>query len=215
MRIDPEEVDEIERMVDMSLHHADFLAAENVQEIFDSVKKEVHHDIRLEGLLEWHKNYQLVDNACSRLDELSVEAWNQYQECPGNYCQLVKGGFISIVRQMLKAIPKEMVLCNKPVKTIFWEHRARNSDPAGVMIRLEDGTEYRSQHVIVTCSIGFLREHWTDFFQPNLPQPTMDAFKGIGYGSITKIALFFEKVSFSASILNLILNIFIFSFFFV
>lgn len=77
IRVDPEAVDEVEKLVEHSLHYADALANENVQEIFDSVKKEVHHDIKMEGLLEWHKNYQLVDNACHRLDELSVAAWNQ------------------------------------------------------------------------------------------------------------------------------------------
>ena len=191
--MDPEAVEEVEKLVETSLHDPDVIH-ENVQEIFDSVKKEVHHDINLEGLLQWHKNYQLVDNACNRLDELSVEAWNQYQECPGNYCQLVKGGFISIVKQMLKAVPAANVKCNQPVQTICWESRASNSDPDGVVIKMKDGGEYRCKHVIVTCSVGFLREHWEDFFEPKLPAPWMEAFNGLGYGSITKIALFFDQV---------------------
>ena len=183
--------------MEVSIHNPQVIESENVQEIFDAAKKEVHHDISLEGILEWHRSHILVDNPCHRLDELSVEAWNQYQETPGNYCQLVKGGFISVVRQMLKAIPKEMVLCNKPVETIFWKGDSSSNsadDKSGVMIRLKDGTEYRGQHVIVTCSIGFLREHWEDFFHPNLPQMKLDAFKCIGYGPITKIALFFDQV---------------------
>ena len=79
IRVDPDAVDEGEKLVETSLHHGGAaLKEENIQEIFDSTKKEIHHDITTEGLLEWHKNYQLVDNPCHRLDELSAGAWNQY-----------------------------------------------------------------------------------------------------------------------------------------
>lgn len=191
IRVDPEAVEEVEKLVETSLHNPDAIAAENIQEIFDSVKKEVHHDIKLEGLLEWHKNYQLIDNACHRLDELSVEAWNQYQECPGNYCQLVKGGFIAIVNHLLKGIPDNAVKCAQPVEKITWE--GNNADGSGVVVKTVHGKEYKCKHVIVTCSIGFLREHWEDFFQPQLPPDWLARFNCIGFGSITKIAMMFDE----------------------
>lgn len=191
IRVDPEAVEEVEKLVETSLHNPDAIAAENIQEIFDSVKKEVHHDIKLEGLLEWHKNYQLIDNACHRLDELSVEAWNQYQECPGNYCQLVKGGFIAIVNHLLKGIPDNAVKCAQPVEKITWE--GNNAGGSGVVVKTVHGKEYKCKHVIVTCSIGFLREHWEDFFQPQLPPDWLARFNCIGFGSITKIAMMFDE----------------------
>ena len=78
IRVDPDAVDEGEKLVEMSLHHGGAaLKEENIQEIFDSTKKEIHHDITTEGLLEWHKNYEIVDNPCHRLDELSAATWNQ------------------------------------------------------------------------------------------------------------------------------------------
>lgn len=173
--MDPDAVDEGEKLVEMSLHHGGAaLKEENIQEIFDSVKKEIHHDIEMEGLLEWHKNYQLVDNPCHRLDELSAKAWNQYlllspelnsilfyflfyyfryQEYPGNYCHMVKGGFISIINHMLKDIPKSAVKCNEPIKKIKWANNENNH----VIVRASSGKEYHCSHVIVTCPIGFLR----------------------------------------------------------
>lgn len=194
IRVDPEAVDEMEKLIETSLHNPDALANENIQEIFDSVKKEVHHDIKMEGLLEWHKNYQLIDNACHRLDELSVEAWNQYQECPGNYCQLVKGGFITVVEHLLKTVPEEALKCNQPVEKIVWEgNQPAEADGPGVVIKTVHGDEYKCKHVIVTCSVGFLREHWNDLFEPNLPPELMEAFSGIGFGSITKIAMMFRE----------------------
>lgn len=184
-------MEEVEKLVETSLHNPEAIAHENIQEIFDSVKKEVHHDIKLEGLLEWHKNYQLVDNACHRLDELSVEAWNQYQECPGNYCQLVKGGFISIINHLLKSIPAQILKCNQPVEKVIWERN--NAEGPGVVLKTANGNEYLCNHVIVTCSMGFLREHWDEFFQPHLPPERIDLFKGIGFGSITKIVMMFDE----------------------
>ena len=192
IRVDPEAVDEVEKLVETSLHNPNVIAGENIQEIFDSLKKEVHHDIKLEGLLEWHKNYQLVDNACHRLDELSVEAWNQYQECPGNYCQLVKGGFISIVNHLLEGLPGDAIRCGQPVEKIIWEGNNANNG-SGVVLKMASGIQYQCNHVIVTCSIGFLREHWADFFQPSLPAERLAMFNGIGFGSITKIAMMFDE----------------------
>ena len=76
IRVDPDAVDEREKLIEIDLTTG-ILANENIQEIFDSAKKEVHHDVTMEGLIEWHKNYQLIDNECHRLDELSAEVWNQ------------------------------------------------------------------------------------------------------------------------------------------
>ena len=99
---------------------------------------------------------------------------------------------------MLKAIPEIAVKCNEPVEKIIWE----NNSGKDIIVRTANGTEYHSDHVIVTCSIGFLREHWEDFFHPNLPADRLALYSGIGYGSIT-------KVNFSIFFLFLLLSKFV------
>jgi spermine oxidase len=88
---------------------------------------------------------------------------------------------------MLKAIPQSAVKCNEPVETIVWENNAGND----VIVRTSSGVEYNCKHVLVTCSIGFLKEHWTDFFQPSLPAERIALYDGIGYGSITKVIMLY------------------------
>jgi len=88
-----------------------------------------------------------------------------------------------MAHHMLKAIPATAVKCNEPVEKIVWENNAGKD----VLIRTSSGQEYKCNHVIVTCSIGFLKEHWTDFFQPNLPSERLALYDRIGYGSITKV----------------------------
>ena len=72
----------------------------------------------------------------------------------GHYCHLVKGGFISIINHLLKAIPKSAVKCNEPVNKIIWADSNESSD---VVVRASSGQEYHCNHVIITCPIGFLK----------------------------------------------------------
>jgi len=88
-----------------------------------------------------------------------------------------------MINHLLKDIPKNAVKCNEPVEQIVWKNNAGNN----VTVRTSSGVEYQCKHVMVTCSIGFLKEHWTDFFQPSLPAERIALYNGIGYGSITKV----------------------------
>lgn len=96
-----------------------------------------------------------------------------------------------MINHMLKAIPESAVKCNEPVEKIVWE----NNLGKDVVVRTLSGTEYKCNHVIITCSIGFLKEHWTDFFQPNLPSERLALYNGIGYGSITKVTVIIEFIT--------------------
>ena len=68
--------------------HCNVQRVENIDQVLEEVGQRFPA-----GLMGWPRNYQLIDNACWRLDELPIDAWNEYDECDGDYCQTVKRGF--------------------------------------------------------------------------------------------------------------------------
>lgn len=60
-----------------------------------------------------------------------------------------------------------------------------------VAIHCEDGDVLFADHVIVTSSVGFLKEH-SDFFVPSLPKSHVDAIKSIGFGNVAKVFLMWD-----------------------
>ncbi|KAG4077866.1 hypothetical protein HA402_013800 [Bradysia odoriphaga] len=93
-----------------------------------------------------------------------------------------------------KAIPvDDKIELNKEVTNIDW-----SSNEA--VVRCADGTEYRADHVIVTVSLGFLKQHHRTLFTPQLPQKKVTAIETTGYGTLGKLFLEFENPFWPADI---------------
>ena len=60
-----------------------------------------------------------------------------------------------------------------------------------VAINCEDGDVLFADHVIVTSSVGFLKEH-SEFFVPSLPKTHIDAIRSIGFGNVAKVFLMWD-----------------------
>lgn len=56
-----------------------------------------------------------------------------------------------------------------------------------------DGSNYIADHVIVTVSLGVLKESWATMFTPSLPKPKQDAISGLSIGTVGKIFMEFDK----------------------
>lgn len=46
-----------------------------------------------------------------------------------------------------------------------------------VVVRCGDGSSYRADHVIVTVSLGVLKKHGAEMFNPPLPQNKTDGIR--------------------------------------
>nr|XP_018903435.1 PREDICTED: spermine oxidase-like [Bemisia tabaci] len=62
-----------------------------------------------------------------------------------------------------------------------------------VSILCENGIQILARHVIVTCSLGFLKKHHHELFSPPLPLLHRNMVNTIGFGAIEKIFLIFEQ----------------------
>lgn len=80
----------------------------------------------------------------------------------------------------------DKVQLNKEVTNIDWTSNE-------VVVVCADGSEYRGDHVIVTVSLGYLKEHHRTLFTPQLPAKKINAIENTGFGTLGKIFLEFEE----------------------
>ena len=61
------------------------------------------------------------------------------------------------------------------------------------MITCQDGDRYEADYVIVTASLGYLKEHASAMFCPALPSHKLSLISRMGFGNVAKIWLEYEK----------------------
>lgn len=78
---------------------------------------------------------------------------------------------------------------DKEVSNIEWSNPARQH----LSVRCSDGSSYDADHVIVTTSLGVLKENYKTMFSPQLPPLKVNAIEGLSIGAVNKIFLEFER----------------------
>ncbi|GCB73181.1 hypothetical protein scyTo_0006660 [Scyliorhinus torazame] len=130
------------------------------------------------------------------LDLVALQPFGEYVPLPGIDC-VFPGGFKSLIDAMMKSLPKDIVSYNKPVKCIHWNGSFKTSNTQEhaypVLVECEDGETIPADHVIVTVSLGFLKEHYQTFIRPPLPASKINSIQKLGFGTHNKIFLEFEK----------------------
>ncbi|XP_038638947.1 peroxisomal N(1)-acetyl-spermine/spermidine oxidase isoform X2 [Scyliorhinus canicula] len=130
------------------------------------------------------------------LDLVALQPFGEYVSLPGIDC-VFPGGFKSLIDAMMKSLPKDIVSYNKPVKCIHWNGSFKTSETQEhsypVLVECEDGETIPADHVIVTVSLGFLKEHYQTFIRPPLPDSKINSIQKLGFGTNSKIFLEFEK----------------------
>ncbi|CAG0891097.1 unnamed protein product [Darwinula stevensoni] len=146
------------------------------------------------------RDFQLVWNALKNLEQLDVGAelekastmeFTSYQELTGGDMTTAKP-MSDIIRYLVSLHFPDMFKLGEPVAKIGWDggsHRA--------VVETEAGKRYDADHVIVTVSLGVLK-NGTDLFQPQLPNEKLQAIERLGFGTVNKIFLEFEKPFWSA-----------------
>ncbi|XP_063904991.1 spermine oxidase-like [Zophobas morio] len=125
-------------------------------------------------------------------------AKSDYTDCEGDKQLKWNGmGYETILDILMKKIPdpakqlpfNQAVLLNKEVTKVLWN---KNSSQNGVTVVCSDRTNYTADHVILTTSIGVLKERQRSMFIPSLPRVKREAIRHIGFGAVMKIALRFK-----------------------
>ncbi|XP_035264453.1 spermine oxidase [Anguilla anguilla] len=148
-------------------------------------------------VFEWCKRSECTDVACSSLYEASALEQKEYTCLEGNFYNcLGPGGYRAVLDVLLKTLPPGALLCDRPVTCIRWglETQSKGAGPfCPVKVLCEDGEEFEADHVVVTSSLGFLKERASALFEPTLPEDKMRAIESLGFGTVDKIFLRFDE----------------------
>ncbi|XP_028915736.1 peroxisomal N(1)-acetyl-spermine/spermidine oxidase isoform X1 [Ornithorhynchus anatinus] len=130
------------------------------------------------------------------MDLVALGPFGEYAMLPGLDCTFPEG-YEGLTDCVMTSLSKDILLFNRPVKTIHWNGSFQEENLPGqtfpVRVECEDGEQFLADHVIVTVPLGVLKEKQDSLFQPPLPLPKVEAIRKIGFGTNNKIFLEFEE----------------------
>ncbi|XP_036401602.1 spermine oxidase [Megalops cyprinoides] len=142
-------------------------------------------------IFEWCKRSECTDEASSSLYEVSALQISEYTALPGGFFNcLGPGGYQAVADVLLRSLHPGVLLCDRQVTRIQW---GLEGEAHPVRVLCADGQELKADHVIVTASLGFLKERASALFEPALPDAKMRAIERLGFGTVDKIFLDFGE----------------------
>ncbi|KRT82898.1 hypothetical protein AMK59_3209, partial [Oryctes borbonicus] len=165
----------------------EFLEEEFKKHLRDNPNEDKEFVEKALELYDWHYRFQVIDNSCHRLKEVSAKDWGKYSFIGTDRQKHMnlRNGYKSLVDILLKSIPEQSSLLETPVLKIDYSKAKIRLDCRGNLTILAD-------HVIATPSIGFLKQNLLQF-QPPLPDITRKTIDSLGFYGIGKIYLVFEE----------------------
>lgn len=143
---------------------------------------------------------------CNSMHDVSLSEVGAFEELPGVH-YVIPPGFQAVVDLLSQDIPDEKLLLNHPVTRITWNNSS-NSDNANtnhyeVCVECQNGKRFYGDHVLVTCSIGYLKQHHERMFNPPLPNHKSETINRISIGTVNKVILEFEGQVFPDEVFRL------------
>lgn len=162
------------------------------------------------------------ESSSPNMDEVSLSEFGEWTEIPGAHF-VIPEGFMKIVQLLAQDIPSRTICLRKPVRCIHWNYSAQhqeviaksgdinqdnnhneNSDGCQphedplilghpVYIECEDEEWIAADHVIMTASLGVLKQYHEAMFSPSLPEDKVLAIDKLGISTTDKIFLEFEE----------------------
>ncbi|XP_073960120.1 spermine oxidase-like isoform X2 [Choristoneura fumiferana] len=125
-----------------------------------------------------------------------IEFWNSEGDPMLNW----KGkGFATILDVLLNKIPDPSkainanILLNKEVESIKWSSQKVDPKNPLVHVKCKDGSLYAAKSVIITVSVGVLKERHTTLFSPPLPSDKINTINNLQFCILGKIYIEFER----------------------
>lgn len=123
------------------------------------------------------------------LSRHSSALYGQFQEVGGEEVYLT-AGYSNLIRNIASSLPASAITYGCEVASITW---ADNVGSKNVTVTCSDGKELHADHVIVTCSLGVLKTQHASLFRPPLPPAKAAAIESMGFGTVNKIILVYER----------------------
>ncbi|GLH03199.1 Protein anon-37Cs [Gryllus bimaculatus] len=142
-------------------------------------------DYFISDILDWYEKLENSIDASDSWFETSGHGLTQYWDCEGNLLWSWKsGGYKTVLDLLMKKDLTEKkdppllakIHLNKQVKNITWDHLIGDKE-GKVVVLCSDGSSYVADHVVVTVSLGVLKEMANSLFSPPLPEEKLVSIK--------------------------------------
>ncbi|XP_034652951.1 spermine oxidase [Drosophila subobscura] len=175
-------------------HCSGSLGSYLTNKFYDTLRRPENADIDAVVAREFFDNYQKFENsveASDTLDQVSGRGYLDYWECEGDILLNWKDkGYVELLKLLMRArelksdlgvLDQHLLLGTRALK-INW-----NRNDGRVELQLSNGENCIADHVVVTVSLGVLKEqHWR-LFEPKLPVEKQRAIDGLAFGTVNKI----------------------------
>ncbi|XP_055810597.1 probable polyamine oxidase 5 [Solanum dulcamara] len=147
-----------------------------------------------EGIFAMLENTQRTYTSAGDLETLDFNAESEYRMFPGKEITIAKG-YSTIVESLASVLPAGMIQLGRKVTKIEWQpDDGVNCDVTKpVKLHFYDGAIMYADHVIVTVSLGVLKQGIGDnteaMFSPPLPRFKTEAISRLGFGVVNKLFL--------------------------
>ncbi|XP_047221636.1 spermine oxidase isoform X2 [Girardinichthys multiradiatus] len=174
------------------------------------------------SMLQQYLKVESCESSSPSMDEVSLSEFGEWTEIPGAH-YVIPEGFMKIVDLLAQDIPSHTICLCKPVRCIHWNYSAQHRDVIGkssdtrrddnhndnnqghqsnedplilgqpIWVECEDEEWIPADHVIVTASLGVLKQNHEMMFSPSLPEDKVLAIEKLGISTTDKIFLEFDE----------------------
>ncbi|XP_016453896.1 putative polyamine oxidase 5 [Nicotiana tabacum] len=150
-----------------------------------------------EGVFAMFENIHRHYSSAGDLGTLDFNGESQYCNFPGDELTIAKG-YSTVVESLASVLPSGLIQLGRKVTKIEWQNddcdlKFENGDGTKpVKLHFSDGSVMYADHVIVTVSLGVLKQGIRDdfaMFSPQLPSFKTQAISRLGFGVVDKLFL--------------------------
>ncbi|KAK2585863.1 hypothetical protein KPH14_010457 [Odynerus spinipes] len=207
LEIDPNLVKEIDDFVRDTLEECENLENQEIHNKFENIGRVLRSRFRCylrqsndkpeirdikEAIFDWMTRFLIIDNSCYTLDDLSLRSWGNFKFVGGPEHLSFKAGYSSISKIIADNLNASNLHLNTAVEIIEWQQNINVTESERpITLTLSDKSQIRTKCVIITCSLGYLKENYQNIFMPPLPCHYALGIDCLGFGLINKIFLDF------------------------
>ncbi|XP_022867797.1 probable polyamine oxidase 5 [Olea europaea var. sylvestris] len=148
-----------------------------------------------EAIFAMHENTQRTYTSADNLHSLDYNAESEYKMFPGEEITIAKG-YLSVIQSLVSVLPAGLIQLGRKVVKIEWLLETKKNGEINngwpVKLHFSDGSTMYADHVILTVSLGVLKQgikQDSGLFSPPLPSFKTGAISRLGYGVVDKLFL--------------------------
>ena len=149
------------------------------------------------NLFSFFTERECTDMGCNSLYDLNLVFFGEYVQLDGSNSCPIPSGYDRIAKALAAGLPSGCVHFQHEVTKINWVASSESDEPQSsyhpVKILCGNGKTFDADHVIITVSLGILKEKHSTLFRPSLPTDKITAIQDLGFGYVGKIFLEFER----------------------